>query len=258
VKTILSIYHQIATIALSNGISLERQQNSTTSMIKKTPGNSKINKLRVIHLYEADYNLLLKIMWARRLVWHLHDHDRLNKGQVGSRLGRNSIDVVIQKEMKYLYSSLTHTGMLTMDNDAKSCYERIICNLAIIILQYYGLSTKTVNAQGQISKRMKYRQRTALGDSKKFYYHTINSPIHGTGQGSCASPALWLLISSTLMNCLAELARGMTMVDAVDENKNLINGLMVLWMILCAMLEVIIRKQNESILIDKNYELYYS
>jgi hypothetical protein len=44
-KSILSIYHRIATIALSNGISLERGQNSTTSMIEKTPGNSKINKL---------------------------------------------------------------------------------------------------------------------------------------------------------------------------------------------------------------------
>jgi hypothetical protein len=36
---------------------LERWQSSMTSMIKKAPGNSKINKLRVIHLYEADYNL---------------------------------------------------------------------------------------------------------------------------------------------------------------------------------------------------------
>jgi hypothetical protein len=187
----------------------------------------------VIHLYEADYNLLLKIIWARRLVWQVHDHNRLNEGQAGSRPGRNLIDVVFQKEMKYPYSSLTHTGMATMDNDAKSCYNRIICNLAMIISQYYGLSPLTVNAQGQTLKHMKYRLRTALGDSKKLYYHSKNSPIHGMGQGSCASPALWLLISSTLMNCLAELASGMTMTDAVDKIKPSSNGLMVLWMILC-------------------------
>jgi hypothetical protein len=66
-------------------------------MIEKVPGNPKINKFQVIHLYEADYNLLLKVIWARRLVWHAHDHDRINEGQVGSRPGRNSIDVVIQK-----------------------------------------------------------------------------------------------------------------------------------------------------------------
>jgi hypothetical protein len=69
---------------------------------------------------------------------------------------------------------------------------------------------------------MKYRLRTALGDSNKYYHHSSPSPIHGTGQGSCASPAFWLLTSSTLMNCLAELAGGMTMADAVDRKKNLL------------------------------------
>jgi hypothetical protein len=40
-------------------------------MVEKVQGRPKINKLlgvRVIHLYEADYNLLLKINWARRLI----------------------------------------------------------------------------------------------------------------------------------------------------------------------------------------------
>jgi hypothetical protein len=69
-------------------------------MIEKVPGCPTINKLRVIHLYEADYNLLLKIIWAQRLVWNAHDKDRLNEGQAGSRPGRNAIDIVNQKEMK--------------------------------------------------------------------------------------------------------------------------------------------------------------
>jgi hypothetical protein len=64
-SSILSVYYRIATLALAHGISLERWQHSTTSMIEKTPGNPRINKLRVIHLYEADYNLLLKKIWAR-------------------------------------------------------------------------------------------------------------------------------------------------------------------------------------------------
>jgi hypothetical protein len=87
----------------------------------------------VIHLYEADYNLILKIIWASRLVWNAHDRGKINEGQAGSRLGRNAVDVVIQKEMKYLYCRETRTGMATMDNDAKSCYDQIICNLAMIV-----------------------------------------------------------------------------------------------------------------------------
>ena len=36
-------------------------------MIKKASGQPLISRLRVIHLYEADYNLLLKLLWSRRL-----------------------------------------------------------------------------------------------------------------------------------------------------------------------------------------------
>jgi rhamnose utilization protein RhaD (predicted bifunctional aldolase and dehydrogenase) len=55
--------------------------------------------------------------------------------------------VVNQKEMKYLYAILTRTGLATMDNDAKSCYDRIICNLAMIVSQYFGVSARAAKMQ---------------------------------------------------------------------------------------------------------------
>jgi hypothetical protein len=82
----------------------------------------------------------LKIIKARKLVWHAHDNDKLNEGQSGSRPGRNAFDVLIQKEMKYLFSRITRTNLAIMDNDAKSCYDRIICNLGMIISQYFGVN----------------------------------------------------------------------------------------------------------------------
>ena len=45
--------------------------------------------------------MLLKILWSKRLVWHAHQNDTLNEGQAGSRQGRNTIDIVILKEMKF-------------------------------------------------------------------------------------------------------------------------------------------------------------
>ena len=203
--------------ALNLGISLDRWQNCTTTMIEKQPGNPKINKLRVIHLYEADYNAILKIVWARKVVWHAHDNDTLNNGQAGSRPGRNAIDVVIQKDMKYLNSRLTKTNIATMDNDAKSCYDRILCNLAMIISQYFGISNTSAAVQATTLKLMKFRLRTATGNSNKTYQHSDETPIHGTGQGSCASPSIWLMISSILMDCLAEIGGDMTMTDMIDE-----------------------------------------
>jgi hypothetical protein len=64
---------------------------------------------------------------------------------------------------------------------------------------------------------MKFRLRTAIGESKRYYQHSATTPVHGTGQGSCASPALWLIISSILMDCLAQLGQGMTMQEILGD-----------------------------------------
>jgi hypothetical protein len=119
--------------------------------------------------------------------------------------------------MKYLYSCLTKTNLATMDNDAKSCYDRIICNLAMIISQYHGVTRNMAHLQATTLQKMKYRLRTALGESTRTYQHFPTTPIHGTGQGSCASPAIWLLVSSILMDCLSELGGGMTIIDVTNN-----------------------------------------
>jgi hypothetical protein len=212
-ESIMQVHFHLAMAAVRAGVSLTRWQHSTTAMIEKTPGIPRINKLRVIHLYEADYNLVLKLLWARKLVWNAHVAKRLNEGQAGSRPGRQCVDVVIHKEMKYLYARLTRTGMATMDNDAKSCYDRIICNLAMMVSKYFGMTGRACKTHAATLQHMRFRLRTALGDSERFYHHTEATPIHGSGQGSCASPCLWLLISSILMDCLVDIGNGMTMAD---------------------------------------------
>ena len=36
-------------------------------MLKKDNGNPRIHRLRIIHIYEADYNLLLAVKWREAL-----------------------------------------------------------------------------------------------------------------------------------------------------------------------------------------------
>lgn len=47
----------------------------------------------------------------------------------------------------------------------------------------------------------------------------METPVHGTGQGSCSSPALWLLISSLLMDILEKTANGMEIIDVNNKYK---------------------------------------
>jgi hypothetical protein len=217
-NTILRVYYNVMRAAINAGITLDRWSISHTSMIQKVKGNSRIDKLRVIHIYEADYNLFLKIYWGRRLVYNSEKCGLLNEGQYGSRPGKKCSDQVLKKIMVYEFSALSRTAFATMDNDAKSCFDRIICLFAMLISLFYGLSRTIVQVQAATLRTMKYITKTALGASSTCYSHSPDTPIHGTGQGSCASPALWLHSSSFLMDILDEHSYGFTATSPIDHS----------------------------------------
>lgn len=163
---VLKVLYDVNMIAMHKGTPLDRWKNVTTCMIEKIPGLSRLDKLRVIHLIEVDYNLILKIIWARKTVWNSHNKRLLNNGQAGSRPGCRAIDVAVQKEMRYNYSKLTRTDLLTIDNDAKSCFDRILCNVAMLISQYFGISSQLCDLQATTLQQTVFKIRTALGDSE--------------------------------------------------------------------------------------------
>lgn len=47
-------------------------------MIEKVPGLSRLNRLYIIHLFEAIFNLLLKLQWGSQLVKCAVKHDLLD------------------------------------------------------------------------------------------------------------------------------------------------------------------------------------
>jgi hypothetical protein len=103
---IMQVYYNISMSATYIGLALDRWKNITTCMIEMKPGVSRLDKLRVIHIFEADYNLILKVMWSRKAIWKVHNNGLLNDGQAGSRPGCRAIDVAVQKEMNYTYAKL--------------------------------------------------------------------------------------------------------------------------------------------------------
>jgi hypothetical protein len=49
-------------------------------MLEKDFGIPKIHRLRIIHLYEANLNLLLGIYFSRQLVKHIENNQQFNVG----------------------------------------------------------------------------------------------------------------------------------------------------------------------------------
>ncbi len=57
---------------------------------------------------------------------------------------------------------------------------------------------------------MKYYTKAGEGIGESWYRHLDALPIYGMGQGSCALPVVWTLISVVLINTLCKLHKGMT------------------------------------------------
>ena len=55
-------------IAIDRGISITSWQRAINVMLEKDPGRPQIDRLRILHLFEADFNFFLKLMWGFQLV----------------------------------------------------------------------------------------------------------------------------------------------------------------------------------------------
>ena len=183
--------------ALHFEYSFDRWQSIVNAMLEKDPGKPKIHRLRVIHLYEWDFNLLLCVKW-RKLLHHVCDQQLVNPACYGTMPGHSSLDPVFVRELEYEITRLTRRPLVHFDNDATSCYDRIPCFLANLASRKYGLDKKVCIVQAKTLKQAKYYLRTKLGISAEYAEHTQECPWFGTGQGSGNSPFYWLLISSTL------------------------------------------------------------
>jgi hypothetical protein len=92
----------------------------------------------VIHLYEADYNLLLCVKW-RTAVHHTTRNKTLNPSQKRGVPDCNATDIIFVEELEYEICRASKTCLGKIYFDASSCYDRIHCFLADLTSQKYGV-----------------------------------------------------------------------------------------------------------------------
>ena len=208
-EDIRTLMLSIINYCIRTGHVLTRWKQITNVMIFKEVGNYKIHKLRIIHIYEADLNLLMAVKW--RNVLHAADTSNIiNPNQYGGRPGHEATYPVLLEELKLDISYLSRRSLATFDNDAASCYDRIIPAFASLVNRKYGLPTPLTRLHGNLLQEANYRLLTANGLSDLSYSHSPLYPIYGSGQGSGNSPVLWLFISATLFDVHEQSTTGAT------------------------------------------------
>jgi hypothetical protein len=197
---ILLVQTQIINLPLRHGFSPHRWQKVVNAMIKKIPNHPYINKLRVIHLLEADYNLCLKAIFSRKLTWNCEEHEALGDVQNGFRQGRSTLGTIITNELMTEYNRRMRINSYIIMTDIAGCFDRIIPSITSILNRKNGISTQAVQMHGKTLRNAQYYLKTKFGISDMFYSHTEQTPIYGNGQGAGDSPSQWNQESAVLIS----------------------------------------------------------
>ncbi len=199
-SALADVHLSLLNYALERGYSYTRWQNIANTILFKDPGSIKIHRTRVIHIYEADFNLMLGLKW-RIALYQSESLKQLNEGQYGSRPRRNAIDPVMIEELQFEISRTSRRMFLQTSYDATACYDRIIPSLAMMTSRRFGVAKQVTQSNAATLRQARYSIRTELGLLDTSYTHLPDMPIYGTGQGTGNSPMIWCFMSSLLYDC---------------------------------------------------------
>lgn len=204
---------QIINVCVNTGYVLSRWRKVASVMLEKIPNRPVIEKLRVIHLFEADLNAWTGIVFGRRMMHKAEALEMLGEEQGGSRKGRTATDVYAMKFLSFQMAELTRTPLAVMDNDAKACYDRIVMALASQRCEQIGIPHDACQLLENFLDSAHYHISTTLGVSEQSYRSTTVWKLHGPGQGNQCSPAIWAVVSTLILNTMKSKFPGTTFSD---------------------------------------------
>jgi hypothetical protein len=129
----LQIQHLLMTLAIKHCHTFQRWRIVHNFLLEKIPGYPLLEKLRVIHIYEADWSLIHKFYIAHKLNHLASKEKTVPIEQAGGRPGRSAIELAASRVITYESIRLQRLQGAVLYNDAKACYDRIIENISNLL-----------------------------------------------------------------------------------------------------------------------------
>jgi hypothetical protein len=204
--TALQIQLLLINLAIAHTHTLERWKCVHNFFIEKLPGKPLLEKLRVIHIYEADWNLILKFFIAHKLTNIACTENTVAPQQAGGRIGRSSSDMAAKTVITHEICRLQHLQGAVIYNDAKACFDRIIENISNLTCLREGLAPKIAQLHAQTLQNIRYYIKTQHGCLNKYNGHMLPDPFLGSGQGAGDSMARWGFVSDAIIRAYDKIA----------------------------------------------------
>ena len=190
----------MANIPYASGYTPEAWSKFVDVLIPKKAASAAIEKLRIIVLFHALFNMNNKRI-GREMIANAERLNQIPWEVYGSRKRHRSIECAANKVFTTDIARQEHRTTALCSNDAKSCFDRILHAIATICMRRVGVSEQTCMMMfGTLAKAQHYI-RTNYGDSDTAY-SCLEIPFQGIYQGNGAGPGIWLLISIPIINML--------------------------------------------------------
>jgi hypothetical protein len=212
VTAVLDAIHRLSAGVAARGLYLLRWIFVVNAMIYKKPGVLELDELRVIHLFEADFNLLVGLIFGRPTIHNAIDHQRLHPNQFGKK-GGECMDAAISKTLHNITATYTKTPLNQFESVATACFDRIVMVFAMLCFYAYGCPMILIHFWLGVLTHHCHQVKTSHGISSGSYSSTPESPIHGPGQGSRGGPGACVVSTSVFLYALDQLAQGVTFSD---------------------------------------------
>ena len=186
-NAILQTINTIINATIASGMPLTRWLTSLVVIIEKIPAVPRINKLRVINIYEVIYNLMLKYFCPKQATKYAVREKTIGENQWGGVPGGSADLVALINEFITETHRLIFRNLVILQNDTKPCFDRIVNNHSTFHSHRFKIPDQVCKIHSIILLNIKYRVQTTLGIASCIYQHTPQKTAHGSGQGAGSS-----------------------------------------------------------------------
>jgi len=220
-STVADVDASLSSIPYLVGFSPTLWQEATDVMIPKKRTSRHVQKLRIIVLFDAMFNMGNKRI-ARDMIHRAHSLDLLPDEAYGGVPGRRATTCTLNKILALDLIRVERRTAAICSNDARSCYDRIVHALASICMQRMGVSEEACFVIFGTLQELRHHVRTAFGERARGY-GAARIPLHGVGQGNGAGPAIWLVITMPLIEMLRNAGFGLTVFTPLTDEECLLS-----------------------------------
>ena len=227
---IMEFHATLTWAAFAMGITYKRWTISWHCMIKKLD-QPYINKLRIIQLFEGDFNGGLKYLLGKVFMQKMVREGRIDPNAYGSIPGKDATEAMMALQYVYDNHRILKRDLLVVFNDAAGCYDRVRPNHSELCSLRMGCARSIMKTHTKTQNDMKHLVKTASGVSKGYIkwdnidedmevaksiidgISVYTGNIGGIGQGGGASPVEWLTVLLAMMKTYRRFAEGAEIID---------------------------------------------